>query len=331
MSIDLGTVTIQTPGVQGAAASTANFAAPDPIGSGTPNTGAFTTITASSTLDVDGIATIGTGTGSATLSIDGGAGASRIVRWMTNNTLRWLLMANTGAESGSNAGSNLQLLNYSDAGSSLSFAITVTRSTGNVAFAGNVAITGALSKGSGTFHIDHPLDPENKFLDHGFVESGEYLLIYRGRVQLEAGTATVNIDTAYNMSAGTFAALAQNPDFTLQNQSGFAAVRGSFLDATLTIECEDNTSTDTVTWIVVAERADAFIKSLDLTDSEGHMIVEYDKPELDERLLNDIERSEVKQEYTEHVFDAAGKRGYPLHHKLYNVELPTRKVKPKAR
>ncbi|HEY3242950.1 MAG TPA: hypothetical protein VGM03_06310, partial [Phycisphaerae bacterium] len=38
-------------------------------------------------------------------------------------------------------------------------------------FSGNVNVTGTLSKGFGTFKIDHPLDPENKYLYHSFVES----------------------------------------------------------------------------------------------------------------------------------------------------------------
>lgn len=52
-------------------------------------------------------------------------------------------------------------------------------------FSGNVFVTGSLSKGSGSFVIDHPLDPENKTLRHNFVESPENLLIYRGKAQLD--------------------------------------------------------------------------------------------------------------------------------------------------
>jgi len=38
-------------------------------------------------------------------------------------------------------------------------------------FFGNVQVSGTLSKGAGAFKIDHPLDPENKYLSHSFVES----------------------------------------------------------------------------------------------------------------------------------------------------------------
>ena len=53
-------------------------------------------------------------------------------------------------------------------------------------FQGNVFITGSLSKGSGSFQIDHPLDPANKFLYHSFVESPDMMNIYNGVATLDA-------------------------------------------------------------------------------------------------------------------------------------------------
>jgi hypothetical protein len=59
-------------------------------------------------------------------------------------------------------------------------------------FFGNVSITGTLSKGGGGFRIDHPLDPENKYLSHSFVESPEMLNVYRGTVTTDgSGEAAV--------------------------------------------------------------------------------------------------------------------------------------------
>ncbi len=59
-------------------------------------------------------------------------------------------------------------------------------------FAGNVQVSGSLSKAAGTFKIDHPLDPENKYLYHSFVESPDMMNIYRGRVVLDAtGSALI--------------------------------------------------------------------------------------------------------------------------------------------
>ncbi len=59
-------------------------------------------------------------------------------------------------------------------------------------FNGRVEVTGNLSKGGGSFKIDHPLDPENKYLYHSFVESPDMMNIYNGNVTLDAqGAATV--------------------------------------------------------------------------------------------------------------------------------------------
>ncbi|MFH2096882.1 MAG: hypothetical protein ABIJ16_14325, partial [Bacteroidota bacterium] len=59
-------------------------------------------------------------------------------------------------------------------------------------FVGDVSITGTLSKGGGSFKIDHPLDPENKYLYHSFVESPDMKNIYDGVVVLDAnGEAAV--------------------------------------------------------------------------------------------------------------------------------------------
>jgi hypothetical protein len=49
-------------------------------------------------------------------------------------------------------------------------------------FSGNVHVTGTLSKGGGSFKIDHPLDPEHKYLYHSFVESPDMKNVYDGVV-----------------------------------------------------------------------------------------------------------------------------------------------------
>jgi hypothetical protein len=65
-------------------------------------------------------------------------------------------------------------------------------------FNGDVHVTGSLTKGSGSFVIDHPEDPENKLLRHNFVESPENLCIYRGKVQLDAnGKAIVEMPSYF--------------------------------------------------------------------------------------------------------------------------------------
>ncbi len=66
-------------------------------------------------------------------------------------------------------------------------------------FLGNVQVTGTLTKGSGTFRIDHPLDPTNKYLSHSFVESPDMMNIYNGNVTLDAkGRAVVTMPAYFD-------------------------------------------------------------------------------------------------------------------------------------
>jgi hypothetical protein len=59
--------------------------------------------------------------------------------------------------------------------------------------AGNLSVGGTLSKASGTFLIDHPLDPKNKVLRHSFIESPEMILIYKGRAKLLDGQVNIKL------------------------------------------------------------------------------------------------------------------------------------------
>jgi len=61
-------------------------------------------------------------------------------------------------------------------------------------FLGDVSISGNLAKGGGSFKIDHPLDPENKYLYHSFVESPDMKNIYDGNVTTdENGEAVIHL------------------------------------------------------------------------------------------------------------------------------------------
>lgn len=148
---------------------------------------------------------------------------------------------------------------------------------------GAMQVTGVLAKGSGTFVIDHPNDPYNRNLRHGFVEAPRYDLIYRGTVQLENGRAMVDIDAASNMTSGTFAALTTNADvYSVFNRtSPKKTVHATEIaDGKFELVClDDEQSTDRVTWLVIAERNDPFVKS-DLdpnTDSDGRFVPEFEK------------------------------------------------------
>ena len=61
---------------------------------------------------------------------------------------------------------------------------------------GNVYVTGYLSKAGGSFKIDHPIDPTNKYLCHSFVESPDMKNIYDGVVTLDdKGEAEIDFQT----------------------------------------------------------------------------------------------------------------------------------------
>jgi hypothetical protein len=64
---------------------------------------------------------------------------------------------------------------------------------------GNMRVTGTLTKTAGSFQIDHPLDPENKWLRHSFVESPDMMNVYNGNVVLNSeGEATVELPTYFS-------------------------------------------------------------------------------------------------------------------------------------
>jgi len=140
----------------------------------------------------------------------------------------------------------------------------------------NVSVQGSLSKGSGSFRIDHPVasKADTHDLVHSFVEAPQADNIYRGKVDLVAGQATVNIDTVAGMTDGTFALLNREIQCFTSNETGWTAVRGSVSGNILTIEAQDSSCTDTISWLVIGERQDQHMYDTDWTDENGKVIVE---------------------------------------------------------
>ena len=84
----------------------------------------------------------------------------------------------------------------------LAAAVTFTKSS---TVTGAASVGGTLSKGSGTFVIDDPLDPKNKLLYHSFVESPDAKNIYDGILTLDKdGSAEITLPDYF---------LALNKDF----------------------------------------------------------------------------------------------------------------------
>ena len=145
-----------------------------------------------------------------------------------------------------------------------------------------VYFPGAVSKGSGTFNIEHPLDSKKctHRLVHSFIEGPQADLIYRGKINLENGIACVNVDCASRMTEGTFEALNRCAQVFTTNESSWDAIRGKLYGNILVIESENTESQDEISWMVIGERQDKHIKETSITDSFGRIIVE---PEVEEQ------------------------------------------------
>jgi hypothetical protein len=158
---------------------------------------------------------------------------------------------------------------YGVAGDSSSgYGVWGTSSTGWAGyFIGNVNVTGTCcGAGAGSYRIDHPLDPENKYLYHSAVQSAEMKNVYDGNVITDAkGEAVVVLPEWFE---------ALNRDFRYQ-----LTVIGQFAQAIVSQEIENNRftiKTDKpnvkVSWLVTGIRHDPY--------AEAHRIqVEVDKPD----------------------------------------------------
>jgi hypothetical protein len=154
---------------------------------------------------------------------------------------------------------------------------------------GNVAIAGALSKGSGSFKIDHPLESMSKthYLIHSFVEAPQADLYYRGKIKLVNGKGQANIDEVASMTEGTFEVLCREVQCFTTNESGWDLIKGKVIDNIIYIESQNINSTDEISWLVIGERKDKHMIDTDWTDDNGKVIVEP---------LKEIEEEEIIKE-----------------------------------
>jgi len=179
-----GATTGNVYGVSGYTASTAGVGV---LGTAYASSG-NTTGVIGSTVSPNGIATFGNST-----STSGGTG----IQGNTEST--------SGGAAGvfvAHGGGGLILLGL--AGSNYAGKFSVDAS-GNGFYAGNLNVTGKLTKGSGSFKIDHPLDPANKYLSHSFVESPDMMNVYNGNVTTDRhGLATVTLPDYFEALNGDF-------------------------------------------------------------------------------------------------------------------------------
>ncbi|MFG0307531.1 MAG: hypothetical protein ACF8Q5_15120 [Phycisphaerales bacterium JB040] len=113
---------------------------------------------------------------------------------------------------------------------------------------------GEVMKSSGSFIIDHPLDPENRYLRHSFVESPDMMNVYNGNVVTDSeGLAVVELPHYFE---------ALNRDYRYQ-----LTVIGTFAQAIVERKVEGNSfviRTDRpeveVSWQVTGVRDDAYAR-----------------------------------------------------------------------
>jgi hypothetical protein len=238
----------------------------------------------------DGKVGIGTSSPDSLVEIaSGGATTAKVSTSATNSYAEWIF------EDG-NAGYGFQVRSDGAAGlatgsmvindrDSSSFPLVINEGCGtntlklsgsNVSTSGNLHVGGTLSKTSGTFKIDHPLEAkkDTHYLRHSFVEAPQADNIYRGKINLVDGQATVNIDTVSNMTEGTFVALNRDIQCFTTNETGWTAVTGSVSDNVLTINAQDSSCADTISWLVIGERQDPHMYEVDWTDDNGKPILE---------------------------------------------------------
>jgi hypothetical protein len=116
---------------------------------------------------------------------------------------------------------------------------------------GSVVIAGSLTKGSGAFVINHPIDKfqNTHNLVHSFVESPKLDLIYRDNIEIKSNNvAYVDIDKHFNLFPGTFDLLNKNESIFVNNNDSFYRVKGKISKKNVTVTGDITTLTANFTY-----------------------------------------------------------------------------------
>ena len=134
---------------------------------------------------------------------------------------------------------------------------------------GSLNVTSGFSANNKQFKIQHPVN-ENKWLYHTSTEAPRADLIYRGIMKLSNGIGSASIDSSSNMTIGTFDLLTKNPQLFLQNNESFDRVKGNVESGSIYVISENQNSTASIDWTVIAERKDDEILKSPLYDKIGN-------------------------------------------------------------
>jgi hypothetical protein len=188
------------------------------------------------------------------IDIDAQSGDAAL-RFAKDGTNQWNTRNNPGTD-------DYQIFELGGGGERL----RIENGTGRVVVNNNLHVTGTLSKAAGSFRIDHPMDPENKYLVHSFVESPDMMNIYNGNITTDAsGKATVSLPDYCEVL---------NRDFRYQ-----LTVIGSFAQAIISKEVGNNsfeiaTSVPNikVSWQVTGIRQDPYANKFRIPNVEEKAI-----------------------------------------------------------
>ncbi len=183
---------------------------------------------------------VGIGVSSPIATLDVSSSTARTLNLTQNNT--GLFSANIATVSSGTAALNVSAATGGYA----------ARLTGQVIIDGSLTVTGSVSKAGGTFKIDHPLDPANKYLVHSFVESPDMMNVYNGNIVTGSnGIAVVKLPDYFE---------SENIDFKYQ-----LTVIGQFAQAIISKKISNNQfeiMTDKpaveVSWQITGVRNDLF-------------------------------------------------------------------------
>ena len=155
---------------------------------------------------------------------------------------------------------------FNDSTGDALFALNQTSGAFAAFFNGDVDVDGNLSKAAGSFKIDHPLDPANKYLYHSFVESPDMMNVYNGNVTTDGvGRAVVDMPDWFEVLNRDF-----RYQLTVIGQFAQAMVASEMANHKFTIQTDKPNVK--VSWQVTGIRQDAW--------ANAHRIpVELEKPD----------------------------------------------------
>ena len=204
------------------------------------------------------------------IRVDQDANWAAIYAYSPGSGMRWGVSGIADSSSGSgvigSSSAGVGVVAKTTSGTALTATVSAGGAGTAARFTGDVTVIGDLSKSGGSFTIDHPLDPEHKYLKHSFVESPDMKNIYDGVVTLDAeGRATVVLPDWFG---------ALNRDFRYQ----LTAIGAPGPNLYIARELANNefaigggTPGAKVSWMVTGIRQDAYANA-------HRIVVEEDKP-----------------------------------------------------